>query len=168
MRMRYTNLKKKLKLPGRKVRKKHLLLKVKYNFLSNASTMQKSQADMSLVSQFSRYLNACFFIHPTFFFLFSYFWNQNRGKMYYTLQNFLKLNRLQPFLECGIRRNSLPGACSTPSCVHHSTHTALPSKLPVPSFSPELLVTSHYCVCLQPLITSCLDYCKTLLIWQET
>lgn len=73
MRTRNTNLKKKLKLPGRKVRKKHLLLKVKYNFLSNASTMQKSQADMSLVSQFSRYLNACFLIHPTFSFLFSYF-----------------------------------------------------------------------------------------------
>lgn len=160
-------LKKETKTPWKEGEKKHLFLKVKYNFLSNASTMQKSQADTSLLYQFSSYLNAYFFIRPTFF-LFSYFLNQNRGKMYYTFLNFLKQNRRQPFLECGISKNSLSGAISTQSCCT-SLHThCFAFRVSFPSFIPELLVTSHYGVCLQRLITSWLDYCKTLLIWQET
>lgn len=129
MRMRNTNLKKKLKLPGRKVREKHLLLKVKYNFLSNASRIQKCQADTPLVSQFSGYPNAYFFIRPTFF-LFSYFLNQNRGKMYYTLLNFLKQNRRHLFWSAASVKQPLGG----------NQHTGL------------LCLTPHTLLCLQRLL----------------
>ena len=140
-------LKKETKTPWKEGEKKHLLLKVKYNFLSNASTMQKSQADTCLVSQFSRYLNAYFFICPTFF-LFSYFLNLNRGKMYYTFLNFLKQNRRQPFLECGISKTASGGNQHT-GLLYLTPYTLLCLQ----SFLPllHLWATCHFSLwCLPP------------------